>query len=98
MSRSYGRSNRLRRTTKPSGARGWYDGPQSRTRSRAWLRANPICVRRPAKATICDPDPPVRPHDREGVLRGADPVDVLAVPQREHYDRRAHRRHPGDPR
>jgi hypothetical protein len=45
--------------------------PQWRARSRAWLRANPTCIRCPGKATICDHDPPVRPHDRKGVLRGA---------------------------
>jgi len=33
----------------------------------------------PAKATICDHDAPVRPHDREGALRG--PIQSMCRPR-----------------
>jgi hypothetical protein len=39
---------------------------------------NPICVRCPAKATICDHDAPVRPHDPVGALCG--PIQSMYRP------------------
>jgi hypothetical protein len=44
MTRPYDTSNRPRRTAKASGARGWYDIPEWKARSKAHLERNPYCV------------------------------------------------------
>ena len=46
MTRSYDHSNRPRRTAKASGARGWYDSPEWKARSRAYLERHLSGVRR----------------------------------------------------
>jgi hypothetical protein len=61
---------RPRTSTKASGARGWYDSPEWRQRSRDHLRLNPLCVRCGEPAKLCDHITPVRPNDRDGVLLG----------------------------
>jgi 5-methylcytosine-specific restriction protein A len=78
MTRRYSTVNRPRRSSKASGARGWYDSPELKGRSRAWLRAHPYCVRCGHPATIADHITPVRPDDREGVLRG--PIQSMCRP------------------